>query len=323
MTSIKERRQRMLDKNLAGFGQDHQRQKHSKAVTDALDVVHWSRLQLVPRAPSPTPKAVPKTGAKGAGPLDPGLRAASAGNSEALAALLRAGWDLQTRDPHGSNALLWAAGGGHLETCQLLVKQGLDPMSRQKDHRTALHWAARNGRLSVCRWLVEVCGLRPDDPTLDGTVPLHWAVWQGHEDVCSWLVHEARANLHAKNKYGCNASQWAALAGSVKMCRWLQHEGLDLKVLNLNGHSALHKAAVKGRWDCCTWLLRQDMDDGGGLGLEQLGPDRDGNRPSTMARCGGFEDLSRWLQGLEHEHQVTYSMLSPPRPDVTGQRLHG
>eukprot|EP00439_Symbiodinium_sp_Y106_P066892 s5413_g10.t7 len=304
--------------------QDHQRNKHSKAVTEALDVVHWSRLQLVPLRTSVAPKTPSKGGGGSGGtrvPLDEGLRLAAAGDVKALAALLRTrprSWDLETRDPHGSNALLWAAGGGHLETCQLLVAEGLDPMSQQKDHRTALHWAARNGHLSVCRWLVEVCGLQPDDPTRDGTVPLHWAVWQEHEEVCSWLL-EARANLHAKNKYGCNASQWAALAGSVKMCRWLQREGcrvgaprksaearvcLDLKVLNLNGHSALHKAAVKGGFDCCRWLLRAaegSEGGGGGLGPEQLRCDRDGHRPSTMARCGGFEELSRWLQSLESE----------------------
>ncbi|CAE7438935.1 Ankrd28, partial [Symbiodinium necroappetens] len=292
--------------------QDHQRKKHCKAVTEALDVVHWSRLQLVPLRTPVTPPPTPSKGTRVH--LDEGLRLAAAGDVKALAALLREGgdgaglrkWDLQTCDQHGSNALLWAAGGGHLETCQLLVAEGLDPTSQQKDRRTALHWAARNGHLSVCRWLVEVCGLDPDDPTRDGTVPLHWAVWQEHEEVCSWLL-EARANLHAKNKYGCNASQWAALAGSVKMCRWLQREGLDLKLLNFNGHSALHKAAVKGGFDCCRWLLRADEEgkegegDGGGLGLEQLRPDRDGHRPSTMARCGGFEELSRWLQSLESE----------------------
>lgn len=292
--------------------QDHQRKKHCKAVTEALDVVHWSRLQLVPLRTPVTPPPTPSKGTRVH--LDEGLRLAAAGDVKALAALLREGgdgaglrkWDLQTCDQHGSNALLWAAGGGHLETCQLLVAEGLDPKSQQKDRRTALHWAARNGHLSVCRWLVEVCGLDPDDPTRDGTVPLHWAVWQEHEEVCSWLL-EARANLHAKNKYGCNASQWAALAGSVKMCRWLQREGLDLKLLNFNGHSALHKAAVKGGFDCCRWLLRADEEgkegegDGGGLGLEQLRPDRDGHRPSTMARCGGFEELSRWLQSLESE----------------------
>ncbi|CAJ1430519.1 unnamed protein product [Effrenium voratum] len=28
-------------------------------------------------------------------------------------------------------------------------------------------------------------------------------------------------------------------------------------------------------------------------------PDKDGNTPSVMARCGGFAELSRWLRDVE------------------------
>ena len=93
--------------------------------------------------------------------------------------------------------------------------------------------------------------------------------------------------------------QWAAQpadgrADALPMCRWLRDRGLDLAVLNHNGHSAVHKAAVKGRRDVCEWLL---AEDGGGLGARHLAADGDGNTPALMARLEGYDALSEWLDG--------------------------
>lgn len=290
--------------------QDHQRRKHGKAVMDALDAVDISRLQLIPVS---LPRNIPldslavssarsradqkQLAAKAGVELDDLLMAAKDGDLQRLQKLVVNGWDPRlSSDRHGSNALLWAAGSGHLEICRFLVDAcGFDVTCAQaKGRRNALHWAARNGHTEICRWLVEQKGLAPNEPTVDGTVALHWAIWQCHDPVCDWLIKEAGADLHVKNAYGCNASQWAALAGSVKMCEWLRKEGLDLFVLNSNGHSAIHKAAVKGHLEVCKWLL-----DVAGLGPGQLKPDSDGNTPSRMARCGGFELLAKWLEERE------------------------
>ena len=126
-----------------------------------------------------------------------------------------------------------------------------------------MHWAARNGRTEVCAWLHFAHGVSVDDPTSDGTTPFHLAVWRGHVDTCRWLVDAARADWTTTNAFGCNASQWAAqrTTGSVAMCAYLRDAGVDLTVLNRNGHSAVHKAAVKGNRDACEWLLAR-----GGLG---------------------------------------------------------
>ena len=78
------------------------------------------------------------------------------------------------------------------------------------------------------------------------------------------------------------------------MCDYLKRIGLDVRLLNHNGHSALHKAAVKGQQGACQWLL-----DDGGLGLEHMAPDSDGNTPAEMARLEGFADLAAWLQHRE------------------------
>lgn len=124
--------------------------------------------------------------------------------------------------------------------------------TQPKDGRTALHWAARNGYTTVCRFLVGE-GVDPDVETRDQTRPLHWAVWQARLETCRFLVCEAGADIHARNAYGCNAVQWAAQTArdDEGMCRWLRAQGLDLSLLNRNGHSALHKAAVKGHRHVC------------------------------------------------------------------------
>jgi ankyrin repeat protein len=231
-------------------------------------------------------------------------------------------------DANGSCALHWAAGRGRLAICKFLVHElGENPRRAQnRDGRTAMHWAARNGRVETLRWLVTKCGVSVDEATNDGTTPFMWCVWGGggaeveasetkttekeenktkdedvvdsDEDVVdfagalSFLTSDAKCDVHATNAFGCNASQWAAQRkfGSVAMCLYLQNVGVDLKVTNGNGHSAIHKAAVKGNRAACEWLL-----GAGGLGLPHLNADGDGNTPGEMARLEGHEDLAAWL----------------------------
>jgi len=106
---------------------------------------------------------------------------------------------------------------------------------------TAAHFPHR---LEVARWLLDEQGLDVDEGTADGTTPFMWAVWQGHAAVASYLVDEAGCDFRATNSFGCNATQFAAQEGSVAMLRFLRGVGLDVGVVNHNGHSALHKASV-------------------------------------------------------------------------------
>jgi hypothetical protein len=229
--------------------------------------------------------------------LDPGLAAARDGDLASLRALVAAdgggGWDpRRATDRHGSTALHWAAGSGRLDTCRFLVEEcGMDPKGEQpRDGRTAMHWAARNGQTEVCEWLWASHGVDVNRPTKDGTTPFHWSTWQGHLDTCRWLVDVAGADWATLNKFGCNAVQWAAQTGDLDTCEYLRELGLDLALKNNNGHSALHKAAVKGRRGACEWLVRV-----AGLSLPHMGPDGDGNTPAEMARLEGHVELSEWL----------------------------
>ena len=174
---------------------------------------------------------------------------------------------------------------------------------RSRDGRNALHWSCRNGMLDACKWLVSK-GADVDSSTKDGTTGFHWAVWQGHLNVAQWLVSaEAKADFRSVNSYGCNAVQWAAQQDNVGMCRFLKEIGLDLTLKNNNGHSAVHKAAVKGRLDVCKWLLESSEHGGGGLSADHLKADGDGNTPSEMARIEGFAELASFLKNKENESQ--------------------
>jgi ankyrin repeat protein len=261
--------------------------------------------------------------------LPPGVEAARDGNVVLLTQLYQ---DKQfnpnkDQDRHGSTALMWACGNGHLKTCQYLVQTcGMDPSSSQSKHRskrTPLHWSARNGHLHVCQWLVNDCHVHPDARTADGTSAFHYAVMFGQLPVCRWL-HTLNTNIaHGINSYGCNAVQWGALSGSIAMCEALLQEfHLDFTLLNHNGHSVFHKAAVKGHFNVCCWLLkvgRSGMFDpssdgegegegggggggGGGFVLASLfQKDKGGCAPSEMARLEGHVELAEMLLVVEQE----------------------
>ena len=234
---------------------------------------------------------VSKTSSAAKRALHPGLVAARDGDVEQLRALVNGRFDPSAVcDHHGSTALMWAAGGGHAEACAYLLDIGVDATYAQPDGRTAIMWAARNGHLHICQLLEQRAPGVAQAATKDGTTALHWACWQGHILVCEWLVDGAECDLHALNLYGCNASQWAAQSGDIAMLSWLLDRGLDVGIINHNGHSALHKAAIKGKGEACEWLLTTAH-----LGARHMGADSDGNTPQRMAAAEGHLGLAAAL----------------------------
>lgn len=279
------------------------------------------------------------------------FQAARDGRLDDLKAAVANGWDARTTDVHGSTALMWAAGGGHVGVCRFLVDTcglsagGEDASAvgkkQRKRLRSPLHWAARHGHAEVCRcarrrsllarvpcdgvpdcegvhrWLVEECGADVNVTTGDGTTPFHYAVWQGHLALCKWFVYQAACDWASLNDFGCNAIQWAAQTDDLDMCRWLAALGLDVAVVNNNGHSAVHKAANKGQARVCEWLLNEES-----LGLVHLQPDQDGNTPAVMARLEGHGALADALDAAAATLRAPETGRGPGavQPGAAGQR---
>lgn len=183
-------------------------------------------------------------------------------------------------DADGNTALTWAAGNGYLAVCQYLVDRlGMNPrvaVGRKKRHRQPIHWAARNGHTHICEWLVKDHGVDIDATTENGTTPLHFAIWMGQHECVSWLVEVGGCDVNRRNNFGCNATHWAGFKGDVSILKYMHAKGLDYMHINHNRRSAIHKAAVKGNFEACEWLLAPLKDGGGGLGIQQMQPELEG-----------------------------------------------
>eukprot|EP00040_Diaphanoeca_grandis_P014720 m.74828 g.74828 ORF g.74828 m.74828 type:complete len:493 (+) comp24701_c0_seq3:217-1695(+) len=236
--------------------------------------------------------------------LTQGLDACRSGDTAMVKEMLQTSWNPQLeRDRHGSGPLLWAAGGGHLECCKLLVEVGgVNPRDTQHhrrgyDGRSALHWAARNGRLEVVMWLVEDQRCNVDSPAADGTTPFHLAVWQSQLETCRYLL-DAGADAHVRNNYGCNSALWASQgpAANTHVFEFLRGLGVDFHHINDNGQGCLHKAAQRGSFLVCRWLLQvaNICDE------KQFRPNNvEKSAPSDLARYNGSTELSDWLKEQE------------------------
>ena len=62
--------------------------------------------------------------------------------------------------------------------------------------------------------------------------------------------------------------------------------------------SALHKAAMKGNFEACRWLL---AEDGPSLGLQHMQPDNDNFTPMLFATANQHEELGNWLHTVYNQ----------------------
>jgi len=81
--------------------------------------------------------------------------AAYFGLSKAIAALIDAGANFESKDEDGRTPLWWAAANGHEAVVQLLLDRGAGVESKDKDGQTPLQCATQNGHEDVVKLLLE------------------------------------------------------------------------------------------------------------------------------------------------------------------------
>ncbi len=111
-------------------------------------------------------------------------------------------------------------------------------------------------------------------------------------------LFESGADIHSTNKFGCNALLWSVQGVcSSDILTWLLQSGLDLSLINMNGHSALHKAAQRGNGVAVHWLVNKVLSET--TFQTFIGPDNEGNCPSDLCGMEGHENLAVWISARE------------------------
>ncbi|MEO7993169.1 MAG: ankyrin repeat domain-containing protein, partial [bacterium] len=135
--------------------------------------------------------------------------AASHGEAETVAALIKGGANPGATNREGVPALSAAASGGHAETVALLIKYGANPDVVDADGLTAACVAARAGQTEALETLAEN-GANVLKAASDGTPPICYGAAAGHADVVELLLKRG-ASPNAVDGAGVKAL-WLAVS---------------------------------------------------------------------------------------------------------------
>jgi hypothetical protein len=143
----------------------------------------------------------------------PLIRAAAAGDLQAMRALIQKGVDVNARDQHGGTALHVAAGRGDQEATRLLLEAGADVNARRNSPNdyTPLHSAAYTGNGATTKMLLSA-GAKVNDAAGGGWTPLMFAMLYGRRDVVESLL-AGGAKVNARSPTGWTALKEAQMRG--------------------------------------------------------------------------------------------------------------
>ncbi|OBT72674.1 hypothetical protein VF21_08561 [Pseudogymnoascus sp. 05NY08] len=126
--------------------------------------------------------------------------AAYLGLEKAMAALLKKGYHLDSKDTSGRTPLSWAAANGHEAVVKLLLAiPGVDVNSKTINGGTPLWLAAWNGHEEVVKLLLATASVDVNSTNINGDTPLSLAVWNRREGVVKLLLATASVNVNSKN----------------------------------------------------------------------------------------------------------------------------
>ena len=183
------------------------------------------------------------SGASLAGSYEDFFSAIQSDDQAAVTALLRRGFDPNSRDPKGQVGLFVALQKGSLGAAQALLNApSLDVNALNEQGESALMIAALKGQLDACEALIKR-GARVDQP---GWSPLHYAA-TGPQPKAVALLLARGANLEAESPNRSTALMMAARYGPEASVDLLLAQGADVRRVNEAGLNAADFARLGGR----------------------------------------------------------------------------
>jgi len=159
-------------------------------------------------------------------------------------ALLKFGADPKKANRYGVTPLSLACQNGNGELVELLLAAGADPQQALPGGETPLLTAARTGRPGAVRALL-ARGARVGDALPNGQTPLMWAAAEGNTEVIGLLL-AAGADLNVKLASGYNALLFAVRGGHAVTVRALLAAGADLNYVTVPASKPTGKQPVAG-----------------------------------------------------------------------------
>ena len=173
-----------------------------------------------------------------AGSFDDFFTAIRRDDGAAITALLRRGFDPNTRDANGQIGLVLALQLGSLQAAQpLLAARNLDVQAKNRAGETALMMAALKGHTAAVQALLA----RDADVNQTGWTPLHYAASgpQAGQEAIIALLLEHHAYIDAESPNGSTPLMMAAHYGSTESVQQLLSAGADPLLKNEKGLTAI------------------------------------------------------------------------------------
>jgi ankyrin repeat protein len=169
-----------------------------------------------------------------AGSFDDFFRAVRSDNARGVSALLKRGFDPNTRNETGQTGLLLALRESSPAVIDvLLASTSTDVEARNASDESPLMLASLRGQIDLVRKLIA----RDAAVNKPGWTPLHYAATNGHVEIIKLLL-ENYAFIDAPSPNDTTPLMMAAMYGSTKSVELLLEEGADPLLKNQQGMTA-------------------------------------------------------------------------------------
>jgi ankyrin repeat protein len=217
----------------------------------------------------------------------PLMKAAEAGRTEEVRALLKEGANPNERSVMRLSACGLAVKNGNVETFKVFLEDAAFE-SDKENLGDLLRVAIDNNQMEMVSLLIaHDADLNKQDLDADDWTPLMYAAYNGNKAAADVLI-EHGAGIDRRNAGGGTALMLAASMGQERIVGMLLNHGADANAKTVDGHTPLISACDGGSLESVKLLLSHGAD------INQC--DSYGRSPMQWAAQRGHIDLVRYLQ---------------------------